>query len=238
VAVLWGSVDISVGLRGVWSLATRKSDGKRRGTRGVKEARPALLERDVDPDPIRQFSRWFEEAKDAVLVEPTAMTLSTSMRDGRPSARMVLLKGVDDRGFVFFTNYESRKGRELTDNPHAALTFWWGPLERQVNVTGTVARVSAEESDAYFNSRPVESRIGALASRQSSVLASREDLDRRVAELTAQYKHGGIPRPAYWGGFRLIPEVIEFWQGRANRLHDRLRYTRDDSGWRVERLSP
>jgi pyridoxamine 5'-phosphate oxidase len=219
-------------------LATRKRYGKRRGTRGLKEARPALLERDLDPDPIRQFSRWFDEVRDAVLVEPTAMTLSTSTRDGRPSARMVLLKGVDHLGFVFFTNYESRKGRELADNPRAALTFWWGSLERQVNVTGTVARVSPEESDAYFKSRAAESRIGALASRQSSVLSSREELDRKVAELTSQYKHGGIPRPAYWGGFRLTPEMIEFWQGRANRLHDRLRYTRRDGVWVFERLSP
>jgi len=205
----------------------------------VREARAPLLERDLDPDPISQFSKWMGEVRDAELVEPTAMTLATSTKDGRPSARTVLLKGVDDRGFVFFTNYESRKGRELTENPHAALVFWWGALERQVCVTGSVARVSAAESDAYFNSRPAQSRIGALASRQSSVLASREDLDRRVAELTGQYKFGGIPRPAYWGGFRLTPETIEFWQGRANRLHDRLRYNRQrDGNWTVDRLSP
>ena len=204
----------------------------------MREARPPLRERDADPDPVRQFARWLDEAKDAVLIEPTAMTLATSTRDGRPSSRTVLLKGVDAQGFVFFTNYESRKGRELAENPRAALTFWWGPLERQVSVTGAVARVSAQESDAYFNSRPPGSRIGALASRQSTVLRGRDDLDRRVSELTSQYRHGGIPRPDYWGGFRLTPDMIEFWQGRADRLHDRLRYTRRGDGWVLERLAP
>jgi pyridoxamine 5'-phosphate oxidase len=197
-----------------------------------------LLESEVDPDPIVQFGHWFEEAQRADLVEPTAMTLATASRDGVPSARMVLLKGFDQRGFVFFTNYDSAKGRELTQNPKAALVFWWGPLERQIRVTGTVTRVSEPESDAYFATRPVGSRIGAIASKQSSVLKGRESLERMVEELTQRYRDGTIPRPAHWGGFRLEPGAIEFWQGRPDRLHDRLRYTKDGSRWKIDRLSP
>ncbi len=220
-------------------MANRNARAKTgRAPRAGRDTRPPLLERDVDADPIRQFGRWMDEAHAAGLVEPTAMTLATSSADGRPSARMVLLKGVDERGLVFFTNYESRKGQDLAENPRAALVFWWGALERQVNVAGTVARVSAEESDAYFRSRPMASRIGALASHQSTVLASRDELDRRVAELERRHRSGEIPRPAHWGGFRLAPETIEFWQGRTNRLHDRLRYTRRGGAWVLERLSP
>jgi pyridoxamine 5'-phosphate oxidase len=197
-----------------------------------------LQEGDLHPDPILQFGRWYDEALNANLVEPTAMTLATATSQGVPSARVVLLKGYDDRGFVFFTNYESAKGRELTENPSAALVFWWGVLERQIRVTGTVSRVSGEESDAYFDTRPVGSRLGAIASKQSTVLSSREDLDNRVRELAKQYRDGKIPRPAHWGGFRITPNVIEFWQGRPDRLHDRLRYLRSGKNWKIERLSP
>ncbi|MSR05904.1 MAG: pyridoxamine 5'-phosphate oxidase [Gemmatimonadetes bacterium] len=197
-----------------------------------------LLERDADPNPIRQFELWLDDARRARVIEPTAMTLATTTRAGVPSARVLLLKGVDRRGFVFFTNYESQKGRELGENPRAALVFWWGKLERQVKVSGAVTRVPDAESDVYFATRPAGSRIGAIASAQSTVLASREELDRRVRELTKQYPDGDVPRPPHWGGFRLNPDMLEFWQGRADRLHDRLRYRREGSAWIVERLSP
>jgi pyridoxamine 5'-phosphate oxidase len=198
-----------------------------------------LHESELAEDPFSQFQRWFDAAVEAELPEPNAMTLATATPDGRPSARMVLLKQVDERGFVFFSNYESRKGGELAQNPRAALVFFWVQLERQVRVEGAVERVSAEESDAYFHSRPRGSQLGSAASHQSQVISGREVLERRVAELEAQYGEGEIPRPDFWGGFRVIPEVVEFWQGRANRLHDRLRYRKDDNGqWGVERLSP
>jgi pyridoxamine 5'-phosphate oxidase len=198
-----------------------------------------LREDEVDPNAIRQFERWFDEAMKAGVSEPDAMTLATATPDGRPSARVVLLRGVDDRGFVFFTNYDSRKGRELAANPWAALVLFWHELERQVRVEGQVRRVSVQESDHYFQSRPAGSRIGAWASPQSEVIKSRESLEIRCQELEKSFEDGTIPRPPNWGGFRLVPETIEFWQGRPSRLHDRLRYTRrEQSKWLVERLAP
>jgi pyridoxamine 5'-phosphate oxidase len=201
--------------------------------------RAVLVEGDVDPDPVVQFGRWFDDANAANLVEPSAMTLATAGADGVPSARMVLLRGVDQRGFVFYTNYESRKAAELAANPRAALVFWWGELQRQVRVEGRVQRTSHEESAAYFRTRPPGSRLGAWASPQSRVIPSRAVLDERLAELEARHPDGDLPLPPFWGGYRLVPEVIELWQGRPNRLHDRLRYTRAaDGGWRIERLAP
>lgn len=200
----------------------------------------ALSERGVDPDPIRQFERWFEDARSAGIQEVNAMTLATATPDGVPSARMVLLKGVDARGFVFFTDYRSHKGRDLAGNPRAALVFYWAVMERQVRVTGPVVRISRDESAAYFDSRPLASRLSALTSHQSAVVASRDALEVRAAELAREYVDRAPPIPSYWGGIRVAPESIEFWQGRRNRLHDRLRYTRvdDDHPWTIERLSP
>jgi len=193
---------------------------------------------DADPNPFRQFDVWFKQAIDAQLPEPNTMTLATVDARGRPSARIVLIKGVDERGFVFFTNYESRKGLELAQNPHASLLFYWIELERQVRVEGTVVKTSAAESDTYFASRPVGSRIGAWASEQSKVIESRAALEAREREFIAQYGDNP-PRPPHWGGYRLIPDAIEFWQGRPSRLHDRLLYTRSgNADWTIARLSP
>jgi pyridoxamine 5'-phosphate oxidase len=194
---------------------------------------------DLDPDPFVQFGRWMDAAIAADLPEPNAMTLATATPDGRPAARMVLLRGVDARGFVFYTNYDSRKGLELAANPWAALVFFWPELHRQVRVEGRVAPVAAAESDAYFASRPPGSRIGAWASPQSQIIPDRTVLDRRVAQLTAEYAEGTIPRPPFWGGYRVTPHLLEFWQGRASRLHDRLRYLRSSAGsWEIARLAP
>lgn len=201
--------------------------------------RGGLLETDLDPDPIRQFAAWFAAAQDARVPEPNAMALATASPDGVPSARMVLLKGFDERGFVFYTNYESQKGGNLSENPRAALLFFWEPLQRQVRITGPVARLTREESAAYFHSRPVGSQLGALASHQSRVVPNREALEAAYARLAAEYESAEIPLPDYWGGYRVVPETIEFWQGRPNRLHDRLRYVRQPDGpWRIERLAP
>jgi pyridoxamine 5'-phosphate oxidase len=199
----------------------------------------ALHRRDLDEDPIKQFERWLNDAIAAQQIEPTAMTLATATPDGRPSARIVLLKGVDAAGFVFFTNYLSQKGREIEANPNVELVFFWDKLERTVRVHGTVTRTSREESDAYFRQRPKRSQIGAAASNQSEVVADREMLEKRFAELEKQYEDGAVPTPAHWGGFRVRPETIEFWQGRRSRLHDRFRYRRDASGaWAIERIAP
>ncbi|RUR75141.1 pyridoxamine 5'-phosphate oxidase [Chlorogloeopsis fritschii PCC 9212] len=198
-----------------------------------------LSENDIDPNPFIQFQKWFDQALDAQLPEPNAMAVATATPDGKPSARMVLLKDFDERGFVFFTNYNSQKGQELAENPQAALVFWWAELERQVRIAGYVEKVSEQESDEYFQSRPFNSRLGAWASHQSEVIASREELEQRLQALQAKYENQDIPRPPYWGGLRVIPTEIEFWQGRPSRLHDRLLYTRlNEHSWKIERLSP
>ena len=199
-----------------------------------------LLEKDLAKDPFRQFEKWFQEAEAAKLVEPNAMTLSTVGSDGRPSSRTVLLKGLDGRGFVFYSNYESRKGRELANIPRVALLFPWLALERQVIVEGSVARVSREESEAYFHSRPRASQLGAWVSQQSSVITGRAVLEDAMKALEQKYAGKDIPLPPAWGGYRVTPETVEFWQGRRSRLHDRLRYRREakDGAWSVERLAP
>lgn len=198
----------------------------------------SLNDTDVHADPIVQFGTWFDEAVAAHVHEPNAMCLATATPDAYPSARMVLIKGVDARGFVFYTDYRSRKGRELADNPHASLCFFWGELERQVRISGAVHRVSRAESAAYFESRPVPSRIGAWTSHQSSVLTSREGLEKELALNEQRFASGDVPLPEHWGGYRVVPEEIEFWQGRASRLHDRIQFVREAGAWVKRRLSP
>ncbi len=198
-----------------------------------------LLEKDLAKDPFRQFERWFQEAEAAKLPEPNAMVCSLATKEGAPSSRVVLLKGLDGRGFVFYTNYESRKGRELQENPRASLLFPWFPLERQVIVEGAVVKVTREESAAYFHSRPRASQLGAWASNQSSILSGRAPLEEAMKALEKKYADEEIPVPPHWGGYRVIPELVEFWQGRRSRLHDRLRYRRNAEGaWTVERVAP
>jgi pyridoxamine 5'-phosphate oxidase len=201
-------------------------------------ARDELSEKSVDSDPIVQFRRWFDQALEAQVIDANAMTVATAAPDGRPSARVLLLKELDGRGFVFYTNLASAKSRDLAANPFAALCFYWAELERQVRIEGRVEPISDEEADAYFASRPHGSRVGAHASPQSSVIPSAEFLAERVAALEARFEGSEIPRPANWGGYRLIPDRIELWQGRPSRLHDRLVYQRSGSDWVLQRLAP
>jgi len=205
---------------------------KEYATRGLNES-------DLDPNPFTQFQRWYEEAVAADVIEPNAMTLATATRDGIPSARTILLKGFDERGFIFYTNYESRKGKEIAENPNAALVFYWATFERQIRITGAINKISPEESEAYFKSRPMGARLGAWVSLQSQVIPNREVLEERLTELMNEFADTeNIPMPPYWGGYCLVPSAIEFWQGRVNRLHDRFRYTRQENEWLIERLSP
>ena len=198
-----------------------------------------LRRADLHSDPLQQFSAWFAAALAADIRDANAMSLATATPDGRPSVRIVLLKGFDERGFAFFTNYDSEKGREIEANPHAALAFYWTQLERQVRISGTVERTSREDSAAYFHSRPVGSRLGAWASKQSEVIDARQVLEARLTEMTERFENGDIPLPPHWGGYRVKPDSIEFWQGRPNRLHDRFRYSRQADGtWLIDRLAP
>jgi len=204
----------------------------------MTEKLPALKKSDVDPNPIRQFARWFDEANAAGIPEADAFTLATATKDAAASDRIVLLKKFDDRGFVFFTNYESRKARELSENPRACLVGYWLPVKRQVRIEGSVEKISEQESNEYFLSRPLGSRLGAWASNQSEIIENRDVLQQRYAQTSAQFGDE-IPRPPHWGGYRLRPTLIEFWQGRENRLHDRLRYSLQKNGsWLIERLGP
>ena len=200
--------------------------------------RTGLAEADVAADPVVQFRAWFRDALAADLHEPNAMTLATTTLDGRPSARVVLLKGYDERGFVFYTNYEGRKAVEIEANPTCSLLFYWGELERQVRIEGRASRLAGEESDAYFANRPRGSQLGAWASEQSRPVENKSVLKERVRALEDEYEGRGIPRPPFWGGYMVEPHTIEFWQGRENRLHDRLVYRREDGAWRIERLQP
>ena len=205
----------------------------------MSTAKAPLLEGDAPVNPFALFAQWYLAAESAGLTEPSAMTLATATADGIPSARMVLMRGFDERGFIFYTNYQSRKAIELEKNPRAALVFHWAPLERQTRIEGSVEKVTAEESDAYFRTRPHGSQLGAWTSPQSNVIPDRQYLDKRLEFMQAQFHQGtNIPRPANWGGYRVTAQVIEFWQGRENRLHDRLRYTREPDGWKIERLAP
>ncbi len=199
---------------------------------------PGLSEAELGPDPVERFLAWMEEAGAAGIAFPEAAALGTADRDGKPTVRHVLVKIVDDRGFTFFTNRQSRKGRQLAENPNAALAFYWREIDRQVCVTGTASPMSHDESETYFRTRPREARIGAWASKQSRPVGSRQELDAAYAEVEARFPDDDIPLPPHWGGYRLEPDTIEFWKGREHRLHDRFRYTRDGTEWRLERLWP
>lgn len=202
-------------------------------------AREGLRRRDLDPDPVAQFLKWLGEAQAAYPTDFTSMVLSTADGEGRPSSRVVLLKACDDRGFVFYTNYASRKGQSLAENPRASLLFYWPAFDRQVRVEGGVEKTSREETEAYFRSRPLGAQLGAWASRQSEVIADREALERSAQEAAERFGEGPVPCPEFWGGYRVLPDDVELWQGRENRLHDRFRYRRQpEGGWQIERLAP
>jgi pyridoxamine 5'-phosphate oxidase len=210
-------------------------------TAGIRTeyAQKALKESDMDVDPIRQFNTWWQQALEAKIIEVNAMTLATASADGVPSARTVLLKGFSERGFNFFTNYNSFKGQQLAENPKASLLFFWKELERQVRITGIVEKLSSEESNAYFQSRPRASQVGAVASPQSQVIESRQWLDEKYEEVFKQFENTTVQRPPHWGGYIVKPVIIEFWQGRPGRLHDRIQYTLlENGGWKIERLAP
>jgi len=197
-----------------------------------------LDEKDVNPNPFLQFGEWFKLAEESNLTEYYIMTLATADKEGKPSARIVLLRNFDENGFVFYTNYTSRKGNDIFENPNAALLFFWQDLERQVRIEGTLTKQTAEESDSYFASRPFESKLGAWTSEQSKVIESRNVLDERFAEVSKKYADGNVPRPPHWGGYVLKPTHIEFWQGRPSRLHDRILFTMENNVWKMERLAP
>jgi pyridoxamine 5'-phosphate oxidase len=203
----------------------------------VEYGKHSLSESDVDPDPIRQLIAWLDQAIAAGVDEPSGMTLATCDQTG-PHARIVLLKTIDQRGLVFATNYDSRKGREIASTPQAGLLFWWPPLERQVRIEGIIEKTSPEESRKIFDARPPGARLAAAASHQSQVIASRADLEKRIAELEKKYPDGNVPCPQNWGGYRLVPSLVEFWQGGANRLHDRIEYVREKGKWKIQRLAP
>ena len=206
---------------------------------GYDHVGKGLRRSDLDPNPVRQFANWFTAAIEASIRDVNAMSLATAGRDARPSVRIVLLKSFDQDGFVFFTNYESAKGKQLDANPYAALGFYWIELDRQIRISGKVEKTSREESQAYFHSRPVGSQLGAWASRQSEIVDARRVLDARMAEMTERFQNKPVPLPPHWGGYRLKPDMMEFWQGRPNRLHDRFRYTQlADGSWQIDRLAP
>ena len=198
----------------------------------------ALDETGVNPDPFKQFSDWMEEAVKSQLLDPSAMILATSAKDGKPSVRTVLLKGVEPDGFIFFTNYKSQKARELNENPNASVLFLWRELERQIRISGKVIKVSKTKSEEYFHSRPYESQLGALASEQSEIIPGREYLQKRFDELKTKFNGKVIPLPEFWGGYKIIPGNFEFWQGRESRLHDRICYLKENNGWKIVRLAP
>ena len=201
-------------------------------------SREALTESSVDNDPFEQFSKWLNEAINSEIIDANAMAIATADKKGIPSVRIVLLKGLDEKSFIFFTNYESAKAKDLDENPNASLLFFWKELERQVRISGTVEKTSREESEAYFISRPLESKLGAWASKQSSIIAGREILENKFEDIKALYADKNIPLPPFWGGFKLIPNRIEFWQGRESRLHDRICYLKEEEKWKIVRLSP